>query len=101
MFWYSNNCSSVKSGEEGISEILKCDNLSVSTWFNPEECGWKRKVENIVALDIKTVLLYHVGLVQKQTREVEEAEKVFIRGIRELSEMEQIDQNVRRENRGE
>lgn len=40
-------------------------------------------------------------MVQKQTRKVEEAEKVFVRGIRELSEMEQIDQSVCGENRGE
>ncbi|KAF0044694.1 hypothetical protein F2P81_003852 [Scophthalmus maximus] len=41
------------------------------------------------------------GLVQKQTREVEEAETLLVRGIRELSEMEQIDQNVPGEARAE
>ena len=43
----------------------------------------------------------HPGLVQKQTRKVEEAKTVFVGGIRELSEMEQIEQNVGRESRGE
>lgn len=67
-------------------------------WHYKNERG---KGDRDLEMRIKTVFFCHVGLVQKQTRKVEEAEKVFIRGIRELSKMEQIDQNVRGENRGE
>lgn len=62
----------------------------------------KKRKKTTINLSIGlTVLSYHVGLVQKQTREVEEAETLFIRGVRKLSEMEQIRQNVRGENGGE
>lgn len=70
-------------------------------------CGLKNKTKltrETTIINIYTgltVLSYHVGLVQKQTREVEEAETLFIRGVRKLSEMEQIRQNVRGENGGE
>lgn len=80
---------------------MKCQDVFGPTGNTVVKQGKKGKGKNPLAIDIKTVLFYHVGLVQKQTREVEEAEKVFIRGIRELSEMEQIHQNVRGENRGE
>lgn len=52
-------------------------------------------------ITVSLLLLHRVGLVQKQTREVEEAETLLVRGIRELSEMEQIDQNVPGEARAE
>jgi len=41
-----------------------------------------------------------LGLVQKQTSKMEKTEKVFIRGIRKLTEMEQIHENNHGENRG-
>lgn len=96
-------------GIGGLSD-WKLDVTCFGTWTAPYDCHTLYSVElrgeRRLGLKNKTVLFLffvfnHVGLVQKQTREVEEAEKVFLRGVRELSEMEQIDKNVCGENWGE